>query len=86
MTLHYTDRFRKRLAKRVNKSLDLKEKVERQLGLLQADARHPALKMHKLKGARSEQFAIRIEGDLRITFVRVDDGFLLVDIITHDEY
>jgi mRNA-degrading endonuclease YafQ of YafQ-DinJ toxin-antitoxin module len=86
MNLYYTDHFRKRLAKRVARDETLKAKVAQQLETLSRNWRHPSLKTHKLQGGRTEQYALRVEGDLRITFIRVEAGFLLTDIITHDEY
>ena len=86
MKLVYTDHFKKRLKKRLSKNPPLKQKVSKQLKLLLSDMRHPSLKTHKLKGVRSTENAIWIEGDIRITFVIVEDLILLTDVVTHDEY
>ena len=86
MKLAYSDHFKKRLKKQLNQNPPIRAKIEKQLLLLQKDIRHPSLKMHKLKGKRLNQFAIWIEGDIRITLILVDQTMLLTDIITHDEY
>lgn len=86
MKLVYSDHFKKRLKKRLEKSTKLKIKVGKQLKFLCQDIHHPSLKTHRLKGSRVNEYAIWIEGDLRITFVIVENCLLLTDIITHDEY
>jgi addiction module RelE/StbE family toxin len=86
MNLSYTDYFKKRLKKKFEKNSKLKGKVSKQLRFLQSDIHHPSLKTHKLKGDRKSEYAIWIEGDVRITFVVIKDGLLLTDIISHDEY
>lgn len=86
MKLVYTDHFRKRLKKRLEKNSKLREKVGKQLKLLGRDLTYPSLRTHKLKGERILEYAIWIEGDLRITFQIIGEGILLTDIITHDEY
>lgn len=86
MRLSYTDYFKKRLKKRVEKNYILNQKVSKQLKLLLSDFSHPSLKTHKLKGERADEYAIWIEGDLRIIFILIDDEILLTDLITHSEY
>ena len=86
MNLIYSDQFKKRLKKRINKNPKLKTKVSKQLKLLKNNLNHPSLKTHKLKGKRVNQLAIWIEGNLRITLVKTKKNLLLTDIITHDEY
>lgn len=86
MKLASTVYFDKSLKKRLSKNLHLKQKVQKQLGLLVSDFHHPSLKTHKLKGNRGDQYSIWIEGDLRITFILLEETILLTDIITHDEY
>lgn len=86
MKLVYSNHFKKRLKKGTNKNHVLKQKVGKQLKLLIVDFTHPSLKTHKLKGERANEYVIWIEGDLRITFVLMNDEILLTDLITHDEY
>lgn len=86
MKLSYSDYFKKRLKKRIDKNPQLKQKVSKQLKLLVQNIHHPSLKTHKLKGTRKTEYSIWVEGDLRITFVIIEEGLLLIDVITHDEY
>ncbi len=86
MKLAYSDHFKKRLKKQLRQNPLIRERIHKQLFLLQINIRHPSLKLHKLKGKRIDQFAIWIEGNLRITCILIDDIILLTDIITHDEY
>ena len=86
MKLKSTSYFDKRLAKRLRKNAQLKKQVDKQLKLLMGDPRYPALKLQKLEGKRVQEFAIWIEGNLRITFQIIKDTIVLTDIITHDEY
>lgn len=86
MKLAYSEYFKKRLKKRITKKPILKPKVSKQLKFLQLDFNHPSLKTHKLKGKRAKEYALWVEGDLRITFIILENTILLTDIITHDEY
>jgi mRNA-degrading endonuclease YafQ of YafQ-DinJ toxin-antitoxin module len=86
MNLIYSDHFKKRLQKRLEKNSQLRSKVAKQLKLLIQNSEHPSLKTHKLKGRRATEYAIWIVDNLRITFVVAADGLLLTDILTHDEY
>lgn len=86
MNLFYSEYFKKKLKKYLSKKPQLRQKVVKQLHLLEKNIEHPSLKTHKLKGKRSTEYAIWIEGDLRILFMLVDDGLLLTDLIKHDEY
>ena len=86
MTIRYTQYFEQRLRKKLQKNSQLKEKVKKQIELLTQDIRHPGLKVHKLQGKRTTQYAFWVEKNLRITFLIYSDYYLLTDIITHDEY
>ena len=86
MKLIYSEYFKKKLKKRITKNNLLKKKVGKQLKLLVLDFKHPSLKTHKLKGKRANEYAIWIEGDLRITLILEDNTILLTDFIKHDDY
>lgn len=86
MELSSTPHFDRRLAKRIRKNPQLKKKVGKQLKLLKNDVQNPSLKTHRLKGKRTQEYAVSIERNLRITFQMIEDTILLTDIITHDEY
>ncbi len=86
MRLVYSNHFKKRLKKYLNKDPRLFSKVNKQLKQLQQDISYPSLKTHKLHGKRADQYAIWIVGDVRITFLITQDFYLLTDVISHDEY
>lgn len=81
-----TSHFDKKLTKKIKKNFSLKSKINKQLEFLKKDLKHPSLKLHKLVGKRAEEYSFWIEGDLRITFVIVDEVIIFTDLITHDEY
>ncbi|HTK03865.1 MAG TPA: plasmid stabilization protein [Alphaproteobacteria bacterium] len=86
MEIRTTSHFDKNLSKKLKSNFQLKNKVNKQVGLLQQNLRHPSLKLHKLNGERAQEYSFWIEGNLRITFMIVDHVILFTDIITHDEY
>lgn len=86
MNIRTTVYFDKKLSKKINKNHQLKTKVKKQIELLKENLRHPSLKLHKLTGKRAQEYSFWIEGNLRITFMIIDDVILFTDIITHDEY
>lgn len=79
-----------RSAKRVTKrNPALAEEIRLVLELLAADATHPRLKTHKLKGPLAGCWACSVGYDLRILFQFVPhqgaEAILLAAIGTHDE-
>lgn len=86
MNIKYTEYFKQKLSKKLQKNSQLRDRVKRQIKLLTQDIRHPGLKVHKLQGKRAIQYAFWVEKNIRITFLIQGDYFLLTDIITHDEY
>ena len=86
MNIKTTTYFDKNLSKKIRKNPQLKAKVKKQIELLRDNLRHPSLKLHKLTGKRAQEYSFWIEGNLRITFVIIDNVILFTDIITHDEY
>ena len=86
MKLASSSHFDKKLGRKIKGNEILKKKVSVKLKLLTADLGNPVLKTHKLKGKRSEEYAITVEGNLRIVFQIVEDTIFLTDVINHDEY
>jgi len=86
MNIRTTAYFDKNLSKKIRKNSQLKAKVKKQIELLKENLRHPSLKLHKLTGKRAQEYSFWIEGNLRITFVIINNVILFTDIITHDEY
>lgn len=86
MTINTTPHFDKNLSKKTKRNPQLKSKIKKQVGLLVENLRHPSLKLHKLSGERAQEYSFWVEGNLRITFMIIDNVILFTDIITHDEY
>ena len=86
MDIRTTSHFDKNLKSKIKKNLSLKPKIIKQVELLKLDPKHPSLKLHKLQGKRAQEYSFWIEGNVRITFMIIDQIILFTDIITHDEY
>lgn len=84
MTIHFTKEFQKEIGR--IKSSRVKGKLQKQLKLFIIDQKHPSLKLHKLKGKRSQQYSIWIEDNLRAIAVRDNDTYVFFDLVNHDEY
>lgn len=65
MKLVLTTSFQKIVKKRCQKNPALRQVIEKQLQYFSKNPYHPSLKTHKLVGKRSNQFSVRITGDLR---------------------
>ena len=79
-----------RTARRLTgRSSPLADDLAAALELLAADAHHPALRTHKLKGKLAKSWACTVGYDLRIVFQFVRHGageaILLEAVGTHDE-
>lgn len=77
--------FLRKAKKLFKKRPELKNKVQLKLKILETFPNHPSLGLHKLKGEIRECWGITIEENLRITFVYVPEGILLISIGSHDE-
>ncbi len=86
MNLYPTPKFRRQLKKQIKKKPSLQDKIKRQLQTLLTNPTHPSLRLHKLKGRRIDQYSIWIEEDLRITFIKQGNDYILTDLISHDQY
>ena len=86
MTVHFTRYFRKKAAKLVKNNLKLQKRFKKQFSLFQQNPNHLGLRLHKLKGKRSEQYAIWIEGDLRALAIKDGEVYTFFDVVTHDQY
>lgn len=86
MILSFSQNFQRRLAKLVENNIALRKKFKKQIALVQENPSHIGLRLHKLKGKRSEQYAIWIDGDLRAVAVKDGDSYLFFDLVNHDQY
>jgi len=86
MNFSLTDAFQKQAKKLCKKDLKLRVELAKQFVLFQQNHLHPSLKLHKLKGKRSEQYAIWIVGDLRALGIKDGDEYIFFELVKHDQY
>ena len=86
MNFELTDSFEKKSQKLCRKDSRLRSSLIKQFKLFSQDPMHPSLKMHKLQGKRSTQFAIWVQADLRALAIKVQDKYIFFDLLTHDQY
>lgn len=78
---NYERSFKKVLKRHPN----LKSKVQSKLAIFAQNRNHPSLKLHKLTGELKKDWSIFLDDDLRLIFIYVPDGILLLDIGKHEE-
>lgn len=86
MNFSLTESFQKKAKKLCQKDPQLRQALVKQFSLFQENHTHPSLKLHKLTGKRSEQYAIWIIGDLRALGIKHHEEYIFFDLVTHDEY
>jgi mRNA-degrading endonuclease YafQ of YafQ-DinJ toxin-antitoxin module len=86
MNLYPTPHFKQKLKQKVKTKPPLQLKIKQKLNLLIEKPNNPALRLHKLKGKRLNQYSIHIESNLRITFLKEKGEYILTDLVTHDQY
>lgn len=86
MNFELTDSFEKKSHKLCLKDSRLRSALAKQFKIFSQDPRHPSLRLHKLQGDRSIQFAIWIQKDLRALAIKIQNKYIFFDLVTHDEY
>lgn len=86
MNFYLTSSFQKKAQKLSKKDPEIRLALSKQFTLFQENHQHPSLKLHKLKGKRSEQYAIWIIGDLRALSIKEEDQYIFFDLVSHDQY
>ena len=89
MNIEFTDSFKRKAQKLKSKDPQLIPSLKKQFNLFASNPHYPSLRLHKLQGKRSEQYAIYIKGDLRALAIKprqVKDTFIFFDLVIHDEY
>lgn len=86
MNFWLTQSFQKKAQKLCKKDPQLRQALIKQFSLFQKDHIYPSLRLHKLKGKRSEQYSIWIIGDLRALGIKSEDGYVFFDLVNHDQY
>ncbi|MEX0896222.1 MAG: hypothetical protein WDZ94_04835 [Patescibacteria group bacterium] len=82
----YTESFKKKISKFKNKNPLLDKTFRKQFKRFKENPYHVGLRLHRLKGERSSQYAIRIEGDLRALAIKENDIYIFFDLVKHDGY
>lgn len=86
MNFSLTQSFQKKAQRLCKKDAQLRFALAKQFSLFQENHEHPSLKLHKLKGTRSEQYAVWIMGNLRALGIKSEDEYVFFDLVTHDQY
>jgi mRNA interferase YafQ len=88
-TLLRSPAFERDLKRWLKSHADSAESIEATLEQLSADAAHPSLRTHKLRGALAGCWACSAEYDLRVVFEYVQheeaEAILLLALGTHDQ-
>ncbi|MEN8253253.1 MAG: hypothetical protein ABFQ62_02660 [Patescibacteria group bacterium] len=82
----YTTSFKKKASKLKNKKPLLDKIFKKQFKRFKQNPHHAGLRLHKLKGERSKQYAIWIEGDLRAVCIQDNNEYVFFDLVKHDSY
>lgn len=85
-TLLFTDRYNRRAARFLQRHPELRDTYRKTLLLLEANPRHPSLRLHALKGRLQGLHSVPINISYRITLELMIDGQRLIpiDIGSHD--
>jgi mRNA-degrading endonuclease YafQ of YafQ-DinJ toxin-antitoxin module len=85
--INYSQSYKKREKKFFKKHMNLLDKYEKTLRLLEANPFHPSLRLHKLSGKLEELHSVSLDMQYRITmeFYIEDEKIVPVNIGTHDE-
>jgi hypothetical protein len=86
MIINFTQAFKKKAAKLCQKQGKLQAQLKKQFRIFQKDPSYVGLHVHKLRGKRSQQYAIWIIDDLRALAIKDGDSYIFFDLVTHDEY
>lgn len=82
----FTDGFKKQASKLCRKSPALRKHLAKQFQIFSLGEYNPSIRLHKLKGKRSTQYAMWIESDLRAIAVKDGDAYIFFELATHDKY
>lgn len=84
--IRFTKSFKRKAGKLCRKDIKLRQALKKQFNYFEKTQVHPSLKLHKLKGKRSIQYAVWILGDLRALCIKDNDLYIFFDLVTHDQY
>ena len=85
-TLLFTERYNRRAARFLQRHPELRDTYRKTLLLLEANPRHPSLRLHALKGRLQGLHSVPINISYKITLELMIDGQRLIpiDIGSHD--
>lgn len=86
MKISFSKNFIKKSTRLIKKNPQLEKSLVKQLSLFKKNNKHPSLRLHKLKGQRSDQLAVWIEDDLRALCIQSNDEYVFFDLVKHDQY
>ena len=79
-TLLFTERYNRRAARFLQRHPELRDTYRKTLLLLEANPRHPSLRLHALKGRLQGLHSVSINISYRITLELIIDGQGLIPI------
>ena len=85
MEIYLSSIYIKAHRKLVKRNPRMRAKLKKQLGLFLKNPNHPSLRLHKFQGITKPSWSISVDKEVRLIFVYVGDGILLVNIGSHDE-
>lgn len=85
MKIEFTHDFIKRYKKRFGHQTQIQKKFEERVRLFTQNPTNPILNNHPLKGKRRLVFAFSITGDIRVTYILVDNIAYFLDIGSHNQ-
>lgn len=85
MKIIFESKVEKKLIKIGHRNRRLLEKINEAIVLFKKEPKYPSLRLHKIRGKKNDVWSISVEADLRIIFIYIKDGILLIDIGSHDE-
>lgn len=78
--------FKKSYKKRISNNPKLVFKTDQRINLFQENSDEPILRDHQLKGSKNNLRAFFITGDIRIVYMKISEGHvILLDIGTHNQ-
>jgi mRNA-degrading endonuclease YafQ of YafQ-DinJ toxin-antitoxin module len=89
MNIEFTDSFKRKAQKLSKRDPSLVLALKKQFNLFISNPYHPSIRLHKLQGKRSEQYAIYIKEDLRALSIKsrqMNSTYIFFDLVSHNEY
>lgn len=85
MTILFRPSIQKKITKLLRKHPHLLTRLDEAFSFLTVRPPNPSLRLHKLQHRRPPTWSVSVTEDIRVLFVYVEEGILIVDIGPHDE-